>query len=269
MRLIDSHAHLNLDNFKKDLDDVIARAKEAGLCKILVVGIDRKSGERALALKQKYKEILEVALGFHPHEVKNIKPQDYDWLKSNLPQALALGEIGLDFYKEYSPRGKQYEHFEYLLNIARELNKPIILHLRSDTSFWDEALNYLKSYQDLKMVFHCFTEGKEVAKRVLEFNSLVSIPGVITFSNAKALREAVRILPLERLILETDCPFLTPHPFRGKRNEPAYLIYIAKAVAELKGLKVEELSERTTENFLEFFGLERNSSWQGGRKDEA
>jgi TatD DNase family protein len=255
MRLVDSHAHLNMENYKKDLDEVIARAKEKGIVKVLVVGIDRKTGEKALALKEKFKDYIEVALGFHPHEVKNIKEADYSWLRENIEKALAVGEIGLDFYKEYSPRELQFEHFERLLSLAKESKKPVVLHLRGDAEFWDVALSFLKPYQDLKMVFHCFTADWGVAKRLLEFESLISIPGVVTYPTANDLREAVKNIPLDRLILETDCPFLAPQPVRGKRNEPAYLVYTAEAIAELKGLPVEEVAEQTTQNFFRFFEI--------------
>jgi TatD DNase family protein len=255
MKLVDSHAHLNMENYKKDLDEVIARAKEKGIVKVLVVGIDRKTGEKALALKEKFKDFIEVALGFHPHEVKNIKEADYSWLKENIEKALAVGEIGLDFYKEYSPRELQFEHFEKLLNLARGAKKPVVLHLRGNAEFWDVALSFLKTYQDLKMVFHCFTADWGVAKRLLEFESLISIPGVVTYPTAYELREAVKNIPLDRLLLETDCPFLSPQPVRGKRNEPAYLVYTAEAIAELKGLPVEEIAEQTTKNFFRFFEI--------------
>jgi len=255
MRLVDSHAHLNMENFRKDLVEVIERAKNNGIVKVLIVGIDRKTGEKALALKEFFSDFLEVALGFHPHEVKKISDADYSWLKNNLDKALAVGEIGLDFYKEYSPRELQFEHFERLLSLAREGKKPVVLHLRGDADFWDLALTFLKPYRDLKMVFHCFTANWEVAKRLLEFDSLISIPGVVTYPNANGLREAVKNIPLERLILETDCPFLAPQPVRGKRNEPAYLVYTAEAISVIKGLSVEEVAEKTTENFYRFFEI--------------
>ena len=255
MRLVDSHAHLNMENFRKDLVEVIERAKNNGIVKVLIVGIDRKTGEKALALKEFFSEFFEVALGFHPHEVKKISDEDYSWLKNNLDKALAVGEIGLDFYKEYSPRELQFEHFERLLSLARERKKPVVLHLRGDADFWDLAITFLKPYQDLKMVFHCFTADWEVAKRLLEFDSLISIPGVVTYPNANGLREAVKNIPLERLLLETDCPFLAPQPVRGKRNEPAYLVYTAEAISVIKGLSVEEVAEKTTENFYRFFEL--------------
>ncbi|MFN3567675.1 MAG: TatD family hydrolase [Caldimicrobium sp.] len=258
MRLIDTHAHLNWPNFKKELPQVIERAKAVGIIKIIVVGTDRKTGESALEIKKSYGEFIEIALGFHPHEVKKIKEEDYKWLKNMVKEAVAIGEIGLDWVKEYSPKELQIKHLERLLEMAKELQKPAILHLRGDLPFWNLALDLLKEFRDHPLLFHCFTANKEIALKILEFKSLISLPGVITFENAKELREAVKYIPLERTVLETDCPFLSPEPMRGKRNEPAYLIYTVKKLAEIKGVPVEEVAEITTKNAFKFFNLKEN-----------
>lgn len=255
MRLIDTHAHLNFPEFKKDLKEVVERAKSVGLTKIIVVGIDRKTGERAIEIKKLYPEIIEVAIGFHPHEVKKISEEDYLWLESQLPQAVALGEIGLDFVKEYSPKEVQLQHLERLLEIAKKYNRPVILHMRGDQNFWKFALDILSPFKYYPLLFHCFTAEKEVAKAILEFNSIISIPGIVTFEKAENLRETVRYVPIERIVLETDCPFLSPNPFRGKRNEPAFIEYTAKMVAELKGMSYEEVCNVTSENAERFFNL--------------
>lgn len=255
MRFIDTHAHLNLTDFKKDLSEVIERAKKSGIIKCIVVGIDRKTGERAIELKRVYPDFIEIALGFHPHEVKKLSEEDYLWLENNLEEALALGEIGLDWVKEYSPKEEQIKHFERLLFIAKERKMPAVLHLRGDRAFWDFVFDFLKPFKDLPLLFHCFTADKGVAKKILEFNSLISLPGVITFEKAEELREAARFIPLERVVLETDCPFLTPNPMRGKRNEPAFLVYTAQKLAEIKGVSLEEIGEITTSNALRFFNI--------------
>lgn len=255
MRLIDTHAHLNFPEFRKDLKEVVERAKSVGLTKIIVVGIDRKTGERAIEIKKLYPEIIEVAIGFHPHEVKKISEEDYLWLESQLPQAVALGEIGLDFVKEYSPKEVQLQHLERLLEIAKKYNRPVILHMRGDQNFWKFALEILSPFKYYPLLFHCFTADKEVAKAILEFNSIISIPGIVTFEKAENLRETVRYVPIERIVLETDCPFLSPNPFRGKRNEPAFIEYTAKMVAELKGMSYEEVCNVTSENAERFFNL--------------
>ncbi|MFN4132133.1 MAG: TatD family hydrolase [Caldimicrobium sp.] len=258
MRLIDTHAHINLPEFKRDLPQVIERAKKAGLIKIILVGIDKKTGERALEIKREFSDFIEVALGFHPHETKKLGKEDYKWLEENIKELCAIGEIGLDWVKEYSPREIQIQHFEKLLSIARAYRKPIILHLRGDLTFWNFVIEFLKDYKDYPLLFHCFTADKEVALKILEFNSLISIPGVITFEKAKELREAVKIIPLERIVLETDCPFLSPIPMRGKRNEPAFLIYTAQKLAEIKNLTLEEVAEITTKNAINFFKLQHS-----------
>lgn len=255
MRLVDTHAHLNLPEFKKDLPQVIERAKIAGIIKILVVGIDRKTGLKALEIKREYPDLIEVALGFHPHDVKRLTDEDYRWLEENIPLALALGEVGLDFVKEYSPKDLQILHLENLLSLAKRYDKPVILHLRGDSAFWNLAIDLLKNFQDLPLLFHCFTSEKEVAQKLLNFNSLISLPGVITFDKALGLREAAKYIPLDRIVLETDCPYLSPVPMRGKRNEPAFLIHTAKCLADLKALSLEEVAEQTTANAIRFFKL--------------
>ncbi len=255
MKLVDTHSHLNFPEFRKDLGEVIERAKGEGILKCLVVGIDVKSAIKALELKKAYPDFIEVAFGFHPHEVKKITEEDYQWLEENLPQAVALGEIGLDWVKEYSPKEVQIYHLERQLELAKRFQKPVILHLRGDSSFWREALALLKPYSDLSFLFHCFTSDWEIAKKLLDFQSFLSIPGVVTFEKAKDLQLAVKRLPLERLLLETDSPYLAPVPMRGKRNEPAFLKYTAQKIAELKDLSLEEVSEMTTHKALEFFKI--------------
>lgn len=255
MRLIDTHAHLNLPEYKKDLPQTIERAKKTGLIKIILVGIDRKTGERALEIKHMFPDFIEVALGFHPHEVKKLGEEDYKWLENKIEEICAIGEIGLDWVKEHSPKDLQIIHFEKLLALAKVYQKPVILHLRGDSNFWNSALEFLKNYRDYPLLFHCFTAEKEVALKILEFHSLISLPGVITFEKAKELKEAVKIIPLERIVLETDCPFLSPVPMRGKRNEPAFLIYTAQKLAEIKNLPLEEVAEITTKNAIKFFKL--------------
>lgn len=256
MRFIDTHAHLNLPEFKKDLSEVIERARLSGIIKCIVVGIDKKTGVKALEVKRAFPEFVEIALGFHPHEVKKLTEEDYSWLEESLPQAVALGEVGLDWVKEYSPKELQISHLERLLELARRHRKPVILHLRGDLPFWDLAFDLLKAYQDLPLLFHCFTSEKEVAFKALDFNSLISLPGVITFDKARPLQEAVKFIPLERIVLETDCPYLAPTPMRGKRNEPAFLRYTALKLAEIKGISLEEVAHITTQNAIKFFNLQ-------------
>ncbi len=256
MRLIDTHSHLNFPDFKKDLEEVISRAKEEGIIHVVVVGIDSATSKKALELAELYSEFISPAIGFHPHEVKNLKEADYCFLEKHLERVCAIGEIGLDWVKEYSPKDLQIEHFIRQLELAKKHKKPVILHLRGDSNFWNTALSILKEYKELKLLFHCYTSDKEIASKILDLGGLISIPGVVTFGKAENLREAVKFIPIERLVVETDCPFLAPHPVRGKRNEPAFLKYTAQKIAELKNMDLENFAEITTKNAIEFFKLE-------------
>lgn len=231
MKLIDTHAHLNWPEFNKDLLQVIERAKKVGIVKVIVVGIDRKTGEQALKLKKDFSDFIEVAIGFHPHEVKKIQEEDYEWLQEKMNEICAIGEIGLDWVKEHSPKELQLKHFERLLEMARLYQKPVILHLRGDFNFWNFTLDFLKAYKDYPLLFHCFTAEKEVALKILEFKALISLSGILTFEKAQNLKEAVRIIPIDRILLETDCPFLAPIPMRGKRNEPAFFNLYSQKVS--------------------------------------
>jgi TatD DNase family protein len=255
MRLIDSHSHLNLPEFKKDLDEVIKRAKENYVIHTVVIGINPSTNKKALELSQVYPDFISPVIGFHPHEVKNLTEEDYQELEANLDKVYAIGEIGLDWVKEYSPKEMQIEHFERQLELAKKHKKCVVLHLRGDESLWETAFTIIKKFLPLKFLSHCFTSDKNIARKILDLGGFISIPGIVTFQNAHSLREAVTYIPLDRLLIETDCPFLAPVPFRGKRNEPAFLIYTAQKIAEVKGLSLEEIAEKTTENTIQFFKL--------------
>lgn len=255
MRLIDTHAHLNFPDFEKDLKEVIKRAKENYIFHVVVVGININTNKKAIELSELYPDFITPAIGFHPHETKKVKEEDYKFLENYIEKICAIGEIGLDWVKEYSPKDVQIKNFLNQLELAKKYNKPVILHLRGDNFFWEEVLKILKNYSDLKLLFHCYTSDKFIAFKILDLGGFISIPGVVTFEKAENLKEAVKFIPIERLMLETDSPFLAPHPVRGKRNEPAYLIYIAKKIAEIKNMDLEVVSETTTENAIKFFDL--------------
>ncbi|HFC97884.1 MAG TPA: TatD family deoxyribonuclease [Thermosulfurimonas dismutans] len=252
MELIDTHAHLNLGTSYRDLPEVLKRAREAEVRAIVVVGIDLKTSRKALELARDHPHYLYPAVGVHPHEVKKLTEGDYKELESLAGQAVALGEIGLDWVKEYSPRKEQMEHFERQLDLARRLGLPVILHVREA---YAEALEILRKYAPHPMVFHCFAGGLKEAREVLDLGGFLSVTGIVTFPKAENIREVVRYVPLESLMLETDCPFLSPVPFRGKRNEPAYVRYICARVAEIKGVPVEECAWQTTLTARRFFGI--------------
>ncbi len=252
LELVDTHAHLNLPNFKKDLEEVIARAKEAGVVAIINVGIDLKTSIKALELAHAYEGLWATA-GLHPHEVKKATEETYETLKALFqdPKIVAVGEIGLDYAKEYSPRGLQREHFARQLALARELQKPVVIHSREAP----DIMEILRQELPEKFVFHCYAGDKREAREILDLGGYISITGIVTFPKAENIREIVRYVPLERLMAETDCPFLTPVPHRGKRNEPAFVRYVVEKIAELKGVSFEECARITTKNARDFFGL--------------
>lgn len=252
MELVDTHAHLNLRESYRDLDEVLARARKAGLSAIVVVGIDLKTSRQALELAAAHPGFIYATVGVHPHEVRKLTEKAYRELEDLAARAVALGEIGLDYAKEYSPREIQREHFERQLALAKTLGLPVVLHVREA---YKEALEIMRKYVPLPAVFHCFAGGVSEARKALDLGAYISVTGIVTFPRAENIREVVRFVPLEHLLLETDCPFLTPVPFRGKRNEPAYVRYICEKVAEIKEISVEECAWQTTQNAQRFFGI--------------
>ena len=255
MRIIDSHSHLNLPEFKKDLLDVIKRAVLNQVVHCVVVGISPSTNKKALDLAEKFPKFISAAVGFHPHEVKSVKEEQYEDLEIQGKKAVAIGEIGLDWVKEYSPRDLQVIHFKKQLELAKKLAKPVILHLRGDDKLWETALSILKDFLPLKFVAHCFSGDVELAKKVLDLGGKISIPGIVTFKNADALREAARYVPCDRLMIETDCPFLAPVPVRGKRNEPAFLKFTLSAIAQVKQKGEDLVAEEIFHSTCEFFNL--------------
>jgi TatD DNase family protein len=251
--LIDSHAHLEMPDFRRDLEEVIQRAKEAGVKYIFTVGTEKKEWERALEIAQSYPFIYAI-LGVHPHNAKEIDDHTYETLKGlcQNERVRAFGEIGLDFYRDLSPRDIQLNRFREQIALARELGLPIVVH---DREAHPETLEVLKSEkaEALGGIIHCFSGDYEMAKECIEMGFYISVPGSITFKNTELFREIVRKLPLESLLVETDAPFLTPVPFRGKRNEPGYVRYTAEKIAEIKKVPFEKVAEATTGNALRVF----------------
>ncbi|WP_022853805.1 TatD family hydrolase [Thermodesulfatator atlanticus] len=253
-KLIDTHAHLNLPgSYKKDLPEVIARAKEGHVEKIINVGIEIKTSIRALELAREYEGLFATA-GIHPHEVKKVNSATYDTLKALLAdeKIVAVGEIGLDYAKEYSPRELQKEHFARQLALAREFKLPVVIHSREA---YPDILEVLKEELPEKFVFHCYAGTVSEARKILDLGGFLSFTGIITFPKGENVREVVRFAPLDRIMAETDCPFLTPVPHRGKRNEPAFVRYVVEKIAELKNISFEKCAEATTKCAEEFFGI--------------
>ena len=254
--LIDTHCHLDMSAYEADFEAVLERALAAGVTRIISVGIDLASSRRAIALAEKYEGVY-ATVGVHPHNVAKLSAADYAELQALCRQAkvVAYGEIGLDYVKNYAPVALQKEHFSRQVNLAKELQLPLVVH---DREAHAEIMEILEAAAPFPAggVMHCFSGDAAFARRVLALGFHISIPGVVTFARAEMLQEAVREIPLSSLVLETDGPFLAPVPQRGRRNEPALLIHIARKVAELKGVSFEEVARQTTINAERLFGLE-------------
>ncbi len=255
MMLIDSHAHLEMPEFKKDLEAVIQRAKASGVEYIFTVGTEKKDWSRALEIAHSHSSIYAI-LGVHPHNAKEIDDQTYPVLKElcKNEKVKAYGEIGLDFFRNLSAPDIQLKRFREQVELAKELGLPIVVH---DREAHQETMEILKSEraEECGGVIHCFSGDYEMAKVCMDMGFYISIPGSITFKNAESFREIVKKIPLGSLLVETDAPFLTPEPFRGKRNEPSYVRYTAQRMAEIKKVSLEKVAEATSENALRVYRL--------------
>lgn len=258
---IDTHAHIDMDAYDSDRQEVIQRARESGVDYIVNIGCDVESAYRSVELAEQY-EFIYATAGIHPHDVKSINGTTYDELRSLLahPKVIALGETGLDFYKNYSPHDVQIAHFRKQIELAKELNKPLIIHSRDAK---DDTLGILSEYykdpDGRAGIFHCFSGDQEMADRALAMGFYISFSGAVTFKNAEELREVAKTIPADRLFAETDCPYLTPVPMRGKRNEPAYVNHTANKLAEIRGVTTEDIERTTALNFFELFGIGENA----------
>jgi len=256
--LVDSHAHLDLPEFNDDREGVIKRAKENGVGCILTVGINLESCRDAIKLADSY-DFVYASIGIHPHDSKDIKKGTYAVLRSlaSNKKILAYGEIGLDFYRNLTPRDIQIKRFREQINLACELNLPIIIHCRDAHK---ETLGILREEKtdNLGGIIHCFSGDYSFAKNCIDMGFHISIPGTVTFPRAVELHDVVKRLPLSNMLIETDCPFLTPVPYRGKRNEPMFVTYVAERIATLKGVQPEYVAEITSQNFRTLFNLPRN-----------
>lgn len=253
--LVDTHAHYMMDKFSEDLDQVILRAKEAGIGAVINIGTDITTSKQAIAQSEVY-DFMFAASGIHPHEVSNVEVNDWDVLTSllNHPKNVALGEIGLDYYYDFAPKEIQKQLFEKQLKLAKDLNLPVIIHSRDAMQ---DTLNVIDSVSDAlwKGVFHCFGGNKEDALKVLARGFHISFTGVITFKNFKET-DAVLSVPFNKLMLETDAPYMTPIPHRGKRNESMYIPLIRDFLAELHSVSKQEIEDVTSENAKALFNLQ-------------
>jgi len=248
--IIDTHTHLDNQKFIDDVDEVIKRAKIAGVEKFIIPAADPADLPRAIKLAEKYEDIY-FAVGVHPVDIDKYNDNlltEY----INHPKCVAVGEIGLDYHwvKEEEKRQKQIDLFHRQIEIAKEFDKPVIVHIR-DAS--EDSLKVLEEHPEIKGVLHCFNAAEQLLKLKKRF--YYGIGGVITFKNAKKLINVFPKIPKERVVIETDAPYLTPHPFRGKRNEPSYTVYIRDKIAELWGMDKESVEKITTQNARELFNI--------------
>jgi len=249
--LIDSHAHLNDPEFEADLAEVIQRAQAAGVTGIINIGYDLTSSRRAVELAAEY-DWMYAAVAVHPHDARTVTPETLAELEQlvEAQRVVAIGETGLDYYYDNSPRESQRQVFHQHLELAEKLGLPVVVHSRDATQ---DTLAIIKEHPNVHYLMHCYSQSRESVKSYLDLGCYISFAGPVTFKNAHKLREAAAAVPLDRLLIETDCPYLAPEPHRGRRNEPAWVKHVAEKLAELHGVQVEELIAVTTANTKAFF----------------
>ncbi|WP_077623885.1 TatD family hydrolase [Sediminibacillus massiliensis] len=255
--LFDTHVHLNISQFNEDREEVIGRAKQAGVEYMVVVGFDRQTIPDAIKLAEENPNIY-AAVGWHPVDAFDMEESDLKWIEelASHPKVVAIGEMGLDYHWDKSPKEVQKEVFRKQIALAKRVNLPIIIHNREAT---EDIIQILQEENAAEVggIMHCFNDSAEYVQACLDMNFYISLGGPVTFKNATLPKEVAKVVPMDRLLVETDCPFLAPHPNRGKRNEPAYVKLVAEKIAELREVSFEEVSQATTENALHFFGIDR------------
>ena len=259
MILVDSHCHIDGEQFDGDRDEIVKRANDAGVKMMLTVGTGNPHDgeiERAVKVAEKYENVF-ASVGVHPHDAKLYDDAAETHLieLAKREKTIAWGEIGLDYYYDHSPREVQREVFRRQIKTAKELDLPVIIHSREAD---DETVEILADeYKTLGRggVMHCFGGTAEMAQAMLDVGFYISFAGNVTFKKAENLREAAQIVPLDKLLIETDCPFLAPVPNRGKRNEPSFVVHTARFLADFYGIELEKLAEQTTRNFMTLFGV--------------
>jgi TatD DNase family protein len=251
--LIDTHCHLDFPEFNQDRDEVIKRSQDQGVGLIINVGSSITGSRKSLELCAKYPSIYPV-VGIHPHEADSLEEGALDIIKelAQNKKTVAIGEIGLDYFKNYSKKDNQLVLFLSQIRLAKELNLPVVIHTRSAQ---DDTLKILREAMPIRALVHCFSGDKDFLNECLSLGFLISFTCNITYKKAENLREMVRLTPLDRILLETDAPYLSPEEFRGQRNEPMQVRLLAEFVARLKSISLEDIAQRTTENAVRFFNL--------------
>lgn len=256
MELFDTHAHLSDKAFDSDRHELIPKLHAAGITRIIDVACDVRTAGRTMELIERYPYIYGT-IGMHPHDVKYMDNAMMDCIAEYLQheKMLALGEIGLDYHYDFSPREEQRRWFAEQLELAKQLKYPVILHIRE--AFGD-CMDILRAHRDgLRAIMHCYSGSVETAYECLELGLRFSFGGAVTFKNARKAIEVIEALPMEAIMLETDCPYMTPVPHRGERNDPGFLHLVCEKIASIKGISAERIAEITSSNAVEFFGLER------------
>jgi TatD DNase family protein len=253
--LFDTHAHLNDEQYNEDLQEVIERAQNEGVSHMVVVGFDRTTIQRAMELTDKY-DFIYACIGWHPVDAIDMTDEDLRWIEELTahPKVVALGEMGLDYHWDKSPKDIQKQVFRKQIKLAKKVKLPIVIHNREATA---DIIDILKEEEaeEVGGIMHCFSGSPEVAKECVKMNFYISLGGPVTFKNAKKPKEVAAEIPLDKLLIETDCPYLAPHPYRGKRNEPSYVKLVAEQIAEIKGITFDEVAEVTSQNAKKIFDI--------------
>ena len=253
--IFDTHAHYDDDAFDEDREELLNSLKEQGVGRVINVGASIASTKRTIELMNQYPFVYGI-LGVHPCDTEELTEADMDWLKEQFQnkKAVAVGEIGLDYYWDEPERNVQQKWFERQLELAKEIKKPVCIHSREAAN---DTLSMMSNAHAEEMggVIHCFSYGKEMAREFLNMDFHFGIGGVLTFNNGKKLKEAAAYIPMDKILLETDCPYLAPVPYRGKRNNSSYLSYVVQVLAQIKGLSEEEVIRITRENGEKLFGM--------------
>ena len=258
MRLTDSHCHLTDTQFDEDRTALLTRARQAGVERFITIGATGEfwHNDKAVALAREHPDVF-ATVGVHPHNAETITPETYDQLRclAQEPKVVGLGETGLDFYYEYAPREAQRRHFRAFIQLALELDLPLSMHVREA---YAEAADILRQEGGgrVRGVMHCFTGTAPEAEALLALGLSLSFSGIVTFKNAQDLRTVVPLVPTDRLLIETDCPYLAPVPYRGRRNEPAYVSQVAATIAQLKAVSLEAVAQATWRNTARLFRLD-------------
>ena len=252
--IFETHAHYDDEVFNEDRGQLLAGLPEKGIGRVINVGASIETTKTTLALAEAY-DYIYAAVGVHPSDIDGLNEETYSWLKEQTahPKTVAMGEIGLDYYWDNEPREVQKKWFIRQLELARELDLPVLIHSREAAA---DTMEIMKEHaKGLSGVIHCYSYSKEMAQEYIKMGFYIGVGGVVTFKNAKKLKEVVENIPLTSIVLETDCPYMAPEPNRGKRNNSAYIRYVAEKIAELKGITYEEVVEQTEKNAREMYRL--------------